>query len=182
VLEEEVIAAEDGGGYDYIGIYGPVGELEFAGEDFAPAFGFAAGVLVSYKDGGLDFFEELLEGIVWMTAEDEVYTPLGGIRFYVSEALLHEAVVAEVGVGVVGNDGEEDYDGEAEKVGSIDRDVERRVLDDAHGALHPVDDAFAVRAGWAAAADEDAWVVSELGEGLRKRGAGHASSYCLCAR
>ena len=108
VLEEEVVAAEDGGGDDDVGIHSPVGELEFAGESLAPAFGFAAGILVAYKKGGLDLFQKFLEGVVGVAAEDEAYSPLRGVDLYIAEPLLHEVVVAEVGVGVVGDDGEED--------------------------------------------------------------------------
>jgi len=72
--------------------------------------------------------------------------------------------VAEIGVGVVGDDGEEDYDRKTEKVGDVDGDVERGVLKDADGALHPVDDAFGVGAWWRFTPDEDARVGREPGE------------------
>ena len=58
VLEEEVVATEDGRGDDDVGVDRPVGQLEFTGQNLSPAFGLAAGVLVADEEGGLNFFEK----------------------------------------------------------------------------------------------------------------------------
>lgn len=176
VLEEEVVAAEDGRWDDNIGVDSPVWEVEFTCQDFAPALRFAAGVFVADKKRGLHLFKELLEGVVGMTAEDEADSPLGCIGFDVAQSLLHEVVVAKVRVGVVGNNGKEDDDRKAEVVGDLDCGIEGGVRVNAHGALHPVDDAFAIGARRAIAADEDARIRGELGERCWCRRHGHASS------
>ena len=72
--------------------------------------------------------------------------------------------MAQVGFGVVGNDAEEDDNRQAENIGGFDRNVERGVVEDAHGALHPVDDAFGGLAWRAGAADLDAGMGGEVGD------------------
>jgi hypothetical protein len=170
VLEQEVVATEDGGGHDDVGIDGPVRKLEATGENVAPALRFAAGIFVADEDGGVDFIEEFFKGVIGMAAEDEADTAMFGVFFDVTEALLHEVVVTEVGVGVVRNDGEEDDNGKGEEIGSVDGDVEGGIVMDAHGALHPVDDTPAVGEWRAVAPDEDAGVVGEFCEVLGLRG------------
>jgi len=170
VLKQKVVATEDGGGHDDVGIDGPVRKLEAEGENAAPSLGLAAGIFVADEEGGVDFFEEFLEGVIGVAAEDEADAAISGVFFDVTEALLHEVVVAEVGVGVVGNDGEENDDGKAEEVCGVDGDVEGGVLMDAHGALHPVDDAVAAGARRTVAPNEDAGVVGEFSEGFGLRG------------
>ena len=82
--------------------------------------------------------------------------------------------MAKVGVGVIGNDGEKDDDGQPEEIAGVDCDVERGILVDAHGALHPVDDAFRTSPGWQIPAKVDAVVVSEFREGFGMIGLGHS--------
>ena len=109
----------------------------------APALGLAAGVFVADEQRRADFFEKLLKRVGGRAANDEAEAALGRVFCNVAQALLQEVVVAQVGVGVVGNDAEEDGDGQAEKIGGFDGDVERRVVRDADCPLHPVDDARA---------------------------------------
>ena len=71
MLEQEVVAAEDRGRNNDVGVHGPVWQLQLSGEDFAPAFGFATGVFVADQHRRLDFFQKFFEGVVRMTAEDE---------------------------------------------------------------------------------------------------------------
>ena len=52
--------------------------------------------------------------------------------------------MAKVGVGVIGNYGKKYDDGQAEDIRGVYGNVEGRIFVDAHGALHPVDDAFGV--------------------------------------
>jgi hypothetical protein len=158
VLEEEVVAAEDLGGDNDIGIHRPVGEPEFAGEGLAPALRLAAGVLVADENGSLDLFQELLERVVRVAAKDESYPPPPCVGLHIAQPLLHEVVVAEVGIRVVGDNGKEDNCRQAEEVGGVDSYVEGGVVMDAHCALHPVDDALAAGARQAVASDENARV------------------------
>ena len=67
--------------------------------------------------------------------------------------------------------------GQAEEVGGVDRHIESGIVVDAHGALHPVDDALAMGTRRAIAADQDPRSVRELGEWVRERQAGHARFY-----
>ena len=83
----------------------------------------------------------------------------------VGKALLEEGVVAEVGVGEVGDGGEVNDDRERERVAEVDGEVEGVVVAAALGALHPVDDAAGVFGGRAGAADGDAGIVGEGAEG-----------------
>ena len=177
VLEQEVVAAKDGGRNDYIRVHRPVGQFEAAGKNLAPAFGFAAGVFVADQHCRIDFFEEFLERVVRMPAKDKADASLLCVFFYVAQALLEEVVVAEVGVGVIGNDGKEDNNGQAEQVGRIDGDVESRIFVDAHGALHPVDDAFGIGSGRTVAADENAAIFGEFRERF-----GMVDSFCHSTR
>ena len=89
-----------------------------------------------------------------MTPQDESYASRHCVFRNILKPLLHEAVVAEVRVGVVGNDGEEDDHGQAQKISRLDCHVERRVVIDAHCALHPVDNALCALAWWTCAPDE----------------------------
>jgi hypothetical protein len=93
-----------------------------------------------------------------VSAEDESYPPPCRVGLHIAQPLLHEVVVAEVGVGVVGDNGKENDYRQAEEVGGVDSYVEGGVVMDAHGALHPVDDALAAGAGQAVASDEYARV------------------------
>jgi len=167
VLEEEVVAAEDGGGDNDVGVHRPVGRLEFTGQGFPPAFGLTAGVLIANEEGGLNFFEELFERVVRVAAKDEAYASFRSVGLYVAQRLLHEVVVAQIRVRVVGDDREEHDNRQAEEVGGVDCHIECGIVVDAHGALHPVDDALAMGPMRAIAADKDSSVVSELSERTR---------------
>jgi len=177
MLQEEIVASEDRGRNYDIGIYGPVGKLEFAGERFAPTLGFSARILISDKDCCVNFFEEFFKRIIGMTTKDEAYPPPPCVSLDVAKALLHEVIMPEVCVGVIGDDGEEDYDGKAEQVSNIDCDVKGGVVVNAHRALHPVDNGFAVGKRRTVAADEYSRISGELGECLRESRAVHCSSY-----
>ena len=170
VLELEVIAAEDGRRNDDVGVDGPEREFEAACEDFAPALRFTTGVFVADEHCGADFFEEFLDRIIGVAAENKADTALGCVRFDVAQTLLHEVVVTQVGVGVVRDDRKEDHDGQTEQVGDVNRNIKSGVVLDAHGALHPVDDAFAVGARRLVASDNDARVFCELLKSLRGSG------------
>ena len=164
MLKQEVIAPEDGRGHDDVGVNGPVRKLQPASENLAPAFGFAAGVFVANQHGCVHILEKLFEGVVWVAAKNEANAALFSVFFHIAQALLHEVIVAEVGVGVVGNHREEDNDWQAKQVCGIDRNVERGILMDAHGALHPVDNALGVGLERAVATDQNARVVGEFRE------------------
>ena len=173
MVEENEAAVEEARGDDYVGIDGPEGDFEAAGEDAAPTLGLAAGVLVADEESGLSFFEEGFKGVVGRAAKDETYAALGGIGGNVAQSLGHEVVMAEVGVGIVGDDREVDDDGEGEEVGGFNGEVEGGVIEDALGALHPVDDGEAIFTGRTGAADLDAGVGSEMvqrGRGLKRIG------------
>src|SRR6185503_19899859 len=90
-----------------------------------------------------NFFEEFFKRIIGMTTKDEAYPPPPCVSLDVAKALLHEVLMPEACVGVIGDDGEEDYDGKAEQVSNIDCDVKGGVVVNAHRALHPVDNGFA---------------------------------------
>jgi hypothetical protein len=145
VLQEKVVAAKDGGRNDDIGVNRPVRQFEFSREDVTPPFGFAAGIFVADQHRRIDFFKEFFEGVVGVAAEHEANATLACVFFYIAQALLEKVIVAEIGVGVIGNDGKEYDYGQAEKICDVNGNIERRVLVDAHGPLHPVDDTFG---GW----------------------------------
>ena len=115
------------------------------------------------SSAALHLFEKGFERVRG-AADDEADAALGRVLRRVAQALLQEVVVAQVGVGVVGNHAEVDDHRQAEKVGGFDGDVERGIVDDAQGALHPVDDAGAVLARRAGAAHQDAGLIGEGGE------------------
>ena len=114
-----------------------------------------------------------------MATEDEADSSVGGVGFDVAKALLHEVVVAEVGVRVIGNDREENNYRQIEEVGDLDGEIESGIVVDAHCALHPVDDALGVGPRRAVTANEDARVTGECGEWIREREGGHASLHFL---
>jgi len=174
VMEKKVAAPEDRGRNNDIGVDGPIRKLEAAREHLAPALGLAAGVFVSNDEGGLDFFEEGFERVVGMAAEGETNSALGSVGGNIAEALRHEVVMAQVGVGVIGNDREKNDDRKIEKIAGFNGDVEGGVVEDAHGALHPVDDALGSRAQRAATTNENARIFGELCERFRNgRAIGH---------
>ena len=158
VVEENEASAEDAGGNDDIGVDGPIRELEFFGKDGAPAFGLAAGVLVADEERGVDFFEKCFERCRRF-AYDESYAAVGCVFCHVAQALLEKVIRSQVGVGVVGDDLEIDHDGKGEVIGCLDGNIEGGIVDGAHCALHPVDDAPAFFARRAGAADQDAGLV-----------------------
>src|SRR5579863_1662997 len=71
VLQKEVVAPEDGRRDDDVGVDCPIAKLEAAGENCAPALGFAAGIFVANQEGSVDFFEEFFERVIGMAPENE---------------------------------------------------------------------------------------------------------------
>ena len=175
VVQQREAAIEDARGNDDVGVDGPIRNSEAAGECATPALGLAAGIFVANKERGADLFKKSFERIGG-AADDECDLALGRVCGSVAQALLEKVVVPQVGVGVVGNHAEVDDDRQREKIGGFDCDLECGIVDAAHCALHPVDDANAVLAQWAAAAHQDAGLIGESGEvgsGFCRVGCGH---------
>ena len=61
--------------------------------------------------------------------------------------------------GVIGNNGKEDDHRQPEQISCLDRHVERRIVRNAHGTLHPVHDAARARTRRSAAANTNARMV-----------------------
>jgi hypothetical protein len=159
VVEQKIISPEDAGWNDNIGIDCPVGQLEPPGKNPAPAFRLAAGVLIADQQRRLNLLKKGFERIVGVAAQNEAYPARGGILGDIPQALLQEVVVAQVGIGIIGDDGKKHDHWEAEPIAGLDGDIERRVVIDAHRPLHPVDDATAVIAGRTGAADQHAGLI-----------------------
>ena len=155
---------------DAVGVHGPEGDADLLREVGAPAFGDAHGVFVAEDHGGLDVGEELGVGLVRGAAKDEGDVAGGEVGLDVGQALVEEAVVAEVGAGEVGDAGEIDDEREGELVGYGNGGVEGVIVGAALGALHPVDDAFAVAVRGTGAAEGNARVVEQGVEGRGKGG------------
>jgi len=92
-------------------------------------------------------------------AQNEAHPARGGIFGHIAQAPLQEMVVAQVGMGIIRNDGEEHHHRQSEQIPGLDRDIDRRVVDDAHRPLHPVDDASATVAGRAGATNQHAGLI-----------------------
>ncbi len=164
MLKQEVIAPEYGRGHDDVGVNGPVRKFQPPSENLAPAFGFAAGVFVANQHGCVHILEKLFEGVVWVAAKNEANAALFSVFSHIAQALLHKVVVAKIGVWIIGNDREEDDDWKRKQIGYVDGDVERGILVDADGALHPIDNALGVGPGRTVATDHNARVVGEFRE------------------
>ena len=95
-------------------------------------------------------------------SHDEGNIALGKVGFNVRQSLIEKNVVAQVCAGEVGDGGKIYQQRQTQCIGSIHCAVQRRVIQAALGALHPVDDAGAVAAGWAVAANGYARVGSEI--------------------
>ncbi len=68
----------------------------------------------------------------------------------------------QIGVGIERHGREKDDDRLAQRVGGLDRDIERGIVEGALGALHPVNDAGAVGIGSALAAHADTRIFEKL--------------------
>ena len=161
MMKEKVVAAEDARGHHNVGVHGPVRKAQPAGQDAAPALRLAAGILIADEKRGADFLEERFERIVGMPAHDEFHAAFGGIFGDIAEGLVEKVIVAQIGVGVIGDDREEDDDRKAEEVRGFDGDVEGGVVGDAESALHPVNNAARAGTRIAGAANEDARLIGE---------------------
>ena len=110
----------------------------------APALRLAAGILIADHHGGVHFCQQRLQGIVRRPAHDKADLPLLQILFDVDQALVQEGVMAQVGVGKIGDGGEVDQDRKIEGVANFDGNVERGIVERSFRSLHPVDDAFRI--------------------------------------
>jgi hypothetical protein len=121
----------------------------------------AHGILVADDEGGLHFVAEFGEAVVGEPAEDEsdgaFFEGVGDV----GDALREECIVAKIGRRKRAWS-EKDDDGLAESVGSIDGDIEGRVVAAALSALHPVNHAGTVGVGGSSAADGYARIVGEF--------------------
>ena len=72
--------------------------------------------------------------------------------------------MAQVGIGVIGDNRKEHYYREREQISCLDRHVESGIIRNAHGTLHPVNDAAGVRTRRSAAANKHPRIVGYLGE------------------
>jgi hypothetical protein len=111
-----------------------------------------------------------------MAAQDEGDVAGGKAAGGIWKSLLHECVVAQVGVGV-GDDGEENDDREAEGVAEFDGEIESGIVVGALCSLHPVDDASRVLGGRAGAADGDSFFVRGEDGGERGHGGFKVSEF-----
>ena len=103
-----------------------------------------------------------MQRIVGRTADDKTDLPLLQIFFDVSEALVQEDVVAQVGVGKIRDGREVDQNREIQGVGNFYRYVERGIIQRSFRSLHPVDNAFSVWRGGSAAPDENSGVGGDF--------------------
>jgi hypothetical protein len=62
------------------------------------------------------------------------------------------------------NDAKVNHDGQPKQIASFNGHIQRRIIDDAHCPLHPVDDALSGKARRAGAADKDARIGGYRGE------------------
>ena len=164
MVQQKVVAAEHARRHNHVGVHRPVGQFEPLGQDGAPAFGFAAGILIADEERRADLVEKRFEGVVGMPAHHKPHAALGRVLGYVAKPLLQEVIVAKVRVGIVGNDREEHHHRKVEQIAGFDGHVERGIVDDAHGALHPVDDAAGAVAGRAWPADENTRLACQGGK------------------
>ncbi len=72
--------------------------------------------------------------------------------------------MAEVGARVVGNDAEINDHGQIKNIGCVYGYVQGRIVRDAHGALHPIDDRTRIFSRSSGAAHEDAGLIGQQGE------------------
>ena len=113
---------------------------------------------VAHEERGVYLVAEAGDVAMGMAAQDEGYVTKGKAAGGIWKGLLHEGVVAKIGVGI-GDDREIDHDRQTKLVRQVNGEINRGVVMGALGALHPVDDASACGSIGAGAADGDALFV-----------------------
>ena len=172
---------EQAGGHHHIGVDGPVRNAQTARQYLPPALRLAAGILVADNHGRVYFRQQRLQRIVGRPAYDKADLPLLQILFDVRQALIEEGIVAQVGVGKIGDGGEVDQYRKIQGVGNFHRNVEGRIIERSLCSLHPVDDAFSIRRRSPAAPDQNPGIggdfAQRLGDFIVVFG-GHWEIYC----
>src|ERR1700733_4421757 len=158
---------EQTGGYYHIRIDGPEWDTQSARQHLSPALRLTAGIFIADNYSRVYFRQQRLQRIVGRTADDKTDLPLLQILFDIRQALVQEDVMAEVGVGKIGDGREVDQDGEIQGVGNLYRDVERRIIERSLRSLHPVDDAFSVWRGRSAAPDQNSGIGGDFAQRFR---------------
>jgi len=163
-MQQYEAAIEDPRLHHDVGIDRPVRQPETLGQHSAPALRLAAGILVADQQRRLHLFKKRFERIIRRPPHHESHAALRCVLLNIAETLGQEVVVAQVGVGIVRNHGEVHHYRQAEKIPRFNRNIKRRIVDDAHSPLHPVDDALCAGTWRPAAPHDDAGLVGQLRE------------------
>ena len=117
MVEQKVVAAEDARRHDHVGIDSPIGQLEPSRKHRAPALRLPAGILISDQQRRAHLLEKRFEGVVGMPANNETRRRARPRPRLHRAVLLHEVVMTQIGIGVVGDYGEEHDNRQAEQIG-----------------------------------------------------------------
>ncbi len=151
-------------GHDNVGIDCPERDKESLRGNSSPAFRFAYRILIAYHEGSLHFVAELHEAVIGITPQHKCYVTFLKRGCDVGDALNQESIRPQVSVGIKRHRREERNDRFAERVCSLDRNIQCRIVDATLGALHPVDNACAIGIGRPFAAHTNARILNYLFE------------------
>ena len=129
---------------DHVSVNRPKRNLQLFRRGPSPAFWLAHGIFVTDDERGVHLTAEAHKAVIRKAAKNKADVSARERGGNIGNAFVQKAVVAQVRVGIVRQGREEDDDWLAKCVGSVDRRIERGIVDGALGSLHPVDDASAI--------------------------------------
>ncbi len=156
-------------GNDDVRVYGPERHAQLVADLLAPAFGLSQRVLVADDDRRAHFIGKGQQPMMRVSPHDEADTSLAQAGADVSQALHEKPVVAAVRALDEGVQSEEGHDRQAKLVAEPNGHVECGIVHGPLGALHPVDDAAAVRIGLALRTNRHPRVVTQCQRHLRDK-------------
>ena len=86
--------------------------------------------------------QKCLKGVVRVPSHHKTHSALDSVFLYVAQTLLKKVVVPQIRVGIAWNYRKENHHRKTEHVSGMYRDIERRIVEDAHRPLHPVGNAL----------------------------------------
>src|SRR5690349_3902465 len=148
-------------GYDDVRIDGPERHAQIVADLLPPAFRLPQRVLVTDDDRGAHLIDKGQQTMVRIALQDETDAATTETGGDIGQALNEKAIVPAVSTLDERVQAEEGHDRQPEFVAEAYGDVERRVVHRTLRALHPVDDAVAVRIRLTCGANGDARVLAQ---------------------
>ena len=124
----------------------------------APAARLAQRVLVADHQRGLYLVAKIQQRVVRIAPQHESDAALPGVPGDVRNALRQKCEVPQICIRIVRHRREEDDDRLLQRIRGFHRDIERRIVQRALRALHPVHDAATALGRCARAANSDAQI------------------------